>query len=101
MFYSVLPALGPAGWALGGTLVGVALIKAFSDDDSDRTVTVVQSQRKKGKKRQRAKERAEVHRVVERLNQTLGKVDSRLDAMQSQINDLAEREPRHPEPGDA
>ena len=27
--------------------------------------------------------------------------DSRLDAMQSQINYLAEREPRHPEPGDA
>ena len=102
MFYTVLPALGPVGWALGGAAVGVALVKAFSDE-SDRTVTVVQSppSNAKRKKRKRAKERAAVHRAAERLNETLGKVDSRQDAMQSQINDLAEREPRHPKPGDA
>ena len=93
MFYSVLPALGPAGWALGGVLAGVAIVKAFGDDPPDRTVTVVQSppSNAKRKKRKRAK-RATVDQAAERLNETLGKVDSRLDAMQSQINDLAERE---------
>ena len=102
MFYSVLPALGPVGWALSGAVAGVALVKALSSDESDRTVTVVQSppSNAKRKSRKRAKERAAVHRVAERLNETLEKVDSRLDAMQIQINDL-EREPRHPESGHA
>ena len=104
MFYNILPAtLGPVGWALAGVATGATLVKVLSDSggDCDRTVTVVQSppqpKAKRGK-RKRAKEQA---RVAERLCLTLAKVDSRLDVMQSQIDDLAKREPRHPEPSDA
>ena len=99
MFYNVLPALGPAGWALGGAALGVALVKAFADD-CDRTVTVSPPSNAKRRKRKHAKERAAFDRVAERLSVTLAKFESRLDVMQSQINDLAKREPRHPEPGD-
>ena len=99
MFYNILPAaLGPVGWALAGAAAGATLVKALGDD-CDRTVTVVQNPpgNAKRRKRKRAKEQA---RAAERLCVTLAKFDSRLDVMQSQIDDLAKREPRHPEPGD-
>jgi len=91
-------ALGPVGWALGGAAAGVALVKALSDD-ADRAVTVVQTPPPPINAHDRVADAVLVELAM-RVCATLAKFDSRLDAMQSQIDDLAKRKPRHPESGD-
>ena len=77
MIYSILPALGPAGWAIGGVLAGAAIVKALDSDSDQHTVAVVQERVDVEPRRRRKHKR-----------KRLRAIKARLEAMERQNSDL-------------